>query len=226
MLAARGHEDRFELLNRNAVAATVRAAAGQAHVGGSIGPCGQILQPFGDADPGAVAESFRRQIALLASAGVTMLLVETMIDLQEAQLALRAAREVAPDLPVLATMTFDLTPRGFFTLMGNPVDAAMAGLAEAGATIVGSNCGNGSTTMVQLAREIRAATQLPVAIQPNAGLPEHREGQLVHPETPEEMTGHARELLQLGVQVLGGCCGTTPAHTRALRTLLENGVRP
>jgi methionine synthase I (cobalamin-dependent) len=90
-------------------------------------------------------------------------------------------------------------------------------LTEAGADVLGSNCGNGSEIMVEIAREFRARTNLPVAIQPNAGLPEHRDGGVVYPETPDFMAGQARVLRDSGVAVIGGCCGTTPAHIRAIR---------
>jgi 5-methyltetrahydrofolate--homocysteine methyltransferase len=120
----------------------------------------------------------------------------------------------------MATMTFESTRRGFFTVMGVSVAHAIKGLSEAGADILGSNCGNGSVEMVAIAREFRALTGRPIAIQPNAGLPEPRDGSLVYPETPEFMAEQARRLLAAGVAIVGGCCGTTPAHVRALREIV------
>jgi methionine synthase I (cobalamin-dependent) len=105
--------------------------------------------------------------------------------------------------------------------MGVSVEQAVRGLSEAGADILGSNCGNGSVTMVAIAREFRALTGLPIAIQPNAGLPEPLDGSLVYPETPEFMAEQARGLLAAGVAIIGGCCGTTPAHVRALRGIVS-----
>jgi 5-methyltetrahydrofolate--homocysteine methyltransferase len=118
-------------------------------------------------------------------------------------------------------MTFDPTPRGFFTIMGTDVAAAAAGLAEAGADAVGSNCGNGIAIMVEIAREFRRHTQLPLVIQSNAGLPELKDGQIVYPETPELMAARVDELVEAGVSILGGCCGTTPEHTRAMRRVVD-----
>jgi 5-methyltetrahydrofolate--homocysteine methyltransferase len=133
----------------------------------------------------------------------------------------RAARDVAPAIPVLATMTFDPTPRGYFTIMGVTVPAAAAGLEQAGADAVGSNCGNGVEQMIAIAREFRAASRLPVVIQPNAGLPRTVEGRTVYDESPEFLAAKARELVGLGVSIIGGCCGTTPDHIRALRAMVD-----
>jgi 5-methyltetrahydrofolate--homocysteine methyltransferase len=143
--------------------------------------------------------------------------VETMTDLAEASLAIAAAREIAGPTPVMATMTFDETPRGFFTIMGVDVPTAASGLAAAGADLVGSNCGNGSQKMVRIAADFAACTDLPLIIQSNAGLPELVQGEVVYRETPEFMAERAREMVALGVKVVGGCCGTTPAHIAAMR---------
>jgi len=157
---------------------------------------------------------------------VDCVIVETMTDLTEATMAVRAAKEVAPAVPVLATMTFDHTPRGYFTIMGVSVAAAAAGLADAGADAVGSNCGTGIEHMVAIAREFRRHTTLPLVIQANAGLPRTVGRETVYDETPEFMAGHARALLDIGVAVIGGCCGTTPAHTAALRAMVDRSTRP
>ena len=220
-LAAYGLDDRTEEINRLAVEAVREVVEGRAYVSGSCGPCGRTLLPYGDAEPDDVRASFRRQMKGLVEAGIDVLCIETMTDLAEAKLAIEAARGVSVDIPVMATMTFDATPRGFYTIMGVDVPSAAAGLLEAGANLVGSNCGNGIENMVAIAREFRACTDAPMLIQSNAGLPQLVGGEVVYNETPEFMAGHARELLELGVQVIGGCCGTTPAHIRALRGALR-----
>ena len=220
-LAAYGLAARADEINRRAVAA-VRAAAGdRAHVAASVGPSGRILKPYGDADPDVVQLSFRQQIGHLVAAGADAIVIETMTDLREATLAVEAAKDVAPAIPVLATMTFDRTPRGFFTSMGVTIPEAAAGLARAGADVIGSNCGNGSENMLAIARTFRAATALPLLMQANAGLPAVRAGELVYAETPEFMAEQAAAMLTSGVAILGGCCGTTPAHIRALRSLVD-----
>jgi 5-methyltetrahydrofolate--homocysteine methyltransferase len=213
-------------VNRRAVEAVKRAVAGRALVSASVGPTGQLLEPYGDTSPDAAEAAFAEQIAVLAEAGADVLCIETMGDLVEATRAVRAAREVAPGLPVMATMTFEPTPRGYFTVMGVSVEKAVQGLEAAGADVVGSNCGTGIEDMVKIARVMAAATRLPLLIQPNAGLPESRDGRVVYDETPETMAARVPELLDLGVAVVGGCCGTTPDHTRALRRAVDAWRRP
>ena len=161
------------------------------------------------------------QAQALVEAGVDAITIETMTDLREATIALQAVRDISADLPLLATMTFDRTPRGFFTVMGVNIERAAKGLAEAGAEVVGSNCGNGSETMVEIAREFARCTDAPLLIQPNAGLPKLIEGKNVYGESPEFMATQAAALLDLGVKIIGGCCGTTPGHIRALRALVN-----
>ena len=212
-----GLDAQTEAINRAAVEAVRRVAGGRAYVSASVGPSGHLLKPYGDGDPAEIAAGFERQIGVLAAAGADLVCIETMIDLAEAVLAVRAARAVAPALPVMATLTFERTRRGFFTVMGASVERAVHGLLEAGADILGSNCGNGSEVMVEIAREFRARTGRPIAIQPNAGLPEPRGGETVYPETPEFMAEQAKALVRAGVSIIGGCCGTTPEHVRALR---------
>ena len=211
-------------VNRQAVEAVKRAVAGRALVSASVGPSGQILEPYGDTSPDAVEAAFAEQIEALAAAGADVLCIETMSDLTEATCAVRAARAVAPRLPVMATMTFEPHPRGYFTVMGVSVERAARGLEEAGADVVGSNCGTGIADMVGIARLFRASTARPVLVQPNAGLPQTRDGQLVYDETPEAMAARVAELLSLGVAIVGGCCGTTPDHVRAIRRAVDAWV--
>ncbi len=211
-------EDETERINGCAVDLLRDVAAGRAWIAASVGPTGAILKPYGDAEEGELLDCFARQIGALA--GADLILIETMIDVREATLAVRAARTAAPGKPVLATMTFDSTPRGFFTIMGSSIERAAAGLEEAGADAIGSNCGNGIEKMVEIARELSSHTGLPLVVQSNAGLPESRDGRVVYPETPDFMADKARALIDLDVAVIGGCCGTGPEHIRALRGLL------
>jgi 5-methyltetrahydrofolate--homocysteine methyltransferase len=210
-------EHEVERINRAAVTAVRRAAGERAYVSASIGPSGQLLKPFGDAEPSEIAESFAVQAGILAEAGVDLFCVETMTDLAEARLAVAAARAAAPDLPIIATMTFEPTRRGFRTVMGVSIEEAAAGLGEAGADILGSNCGNGIEAMVPIAQAFRACTVLPLSVRANAGLPDSRQGVLVYPESPEFFAERVARLRAAGVQIIGGCCGTTPEHVRAMR---------
>lgn len=219
-LAAYGLEGKAAEINRAGVLAARAAAGDRAYVSASCGPSGRMLRPYGDTAPEAVLESFAVQMAALAEAGADLILIETMTDLSEAVLAVQAARRAAPALPVAATMTFDRTRRGFFTMMGASIPAACERLAAAGADALGANCGNGIETMVLAAAELRSATRLPIVIQANAGLPEVVDGRLSYAETPEFFAEKARALADSGVAVVGGCCGTTPGHIAALRKML------
>lgn len=219
-LAQHRMAERFEDVNRLAVA-VVRAAIGnRAFISASIGPTGRLLEPFGDADPREVLRGFTLQARLLAAAGCDLVCIETMTDLQEAELAVRAVRSVSASLPIVACMTFDLTPRGPHTMMGVSVPQAATTLAAAGANLVGANCGTGVEEMQVVARAFLECSSVPVAVQPNAGLPVRREGEIVHPESPEQFAAALAPLAAAGVRLLGGCCGTTPAHIAALRQAL------
>ncbi|MCA1733206.1 MAG: homocysteine S-methyltransferase family protein [Acidobacteria bacterium] len=215
-LAQHHLEDRFDEVNRLGVGIVRDTVKGRAFVSASIGPTGRLLAPLGDADPGEVFAGFERQAAVLSAAGADLLCVETMTDLAEAVLALRAARSVAPSLPIIAMMTFEWTPRGAFTVMGVSVPAACDRLGAAGADLVGANCGGGIDEMVRVAEEFLGSTSLPVAIQPNAGLPRLERGRLRYPATPEAFAAALAGLASKGVRIVGGCCGTTPDHIRAL----------
>jgi len=219
-LSSFGLADRTEDINTLAVAAVRRAVGDKAYVSASVGPTGRLLLPFGDTDPAEMAAAFARQAAALAAAGVDLFCVETMTDLNEATLAVSAIRAAAPRVPIMATMTFEQTRRGFYTVMGVSISAAAKGLHSAGADIVGSNCGFGLDTMIEIARQFKQHAAVPVAIQANAGIPVTRHGETVYPETPDDVVSKLPELLATGVQIIGGCCGTTPEHIRALRALI------
>ena len=221
-----GLDGRAEEINRAAVETLRQVVADRALVSASVGPSGRILAPYGDAERDVVFESFRRQTGALVEAGADLICVETMIDINEARLAIEAARSHSGDIAIMATMTFDSTPRGFFTTMGVTVEQACSELIAAGADVVGSNCGNGIDTMVELAREFTATSPVPVMIQSNAGLPEHRDDELIYPESPEYMASRVDELIDLGVKIIGGCCGTGPDHIRAIRAAVDSNCRP
>jgi len=224
-LAKAGLESSMADINRAAVEAVRGTVGDRAFVSASVGPSGLILKPYGDSDPVSVYDSYRSQVEVLASAGADIICVETMTDIAEAVLAVKAAKEAAPGIPVMATMTFDATPRGFFTIMGVTVPRAAKELAVAGADVIGSNCGNGIDNMVKIAREYRACSDLPVIIQSNAGLPETRGGNLVYPETPEYIATRVKALIEAGVSIIGGCCGTAPEHIVAIRREVDWIIR-
>ncbi|HWR83905.1 MAG TPA: homocysteine S-methyltransferase family protein [Candidatus Deferrimicrobium sp.] len=217
-------EGKMKEINAAAVRAVRKIVREKAYSYASCGPSGRLLKPHGDVEPDAVYESFRQQAEVLVNEGVDMVCVETMTDLIEAVLAVKAFKSVAPDLPVAACMTFDSTPRGFFTVMGVTPARGAVELAKAGAEIIGSNCGYGIDHMIAVAQEFRKHTSLPLIIQPNAGLPQMQGGALIFPETPEFMAGRCHQLIECDVGIIGGCCGTTPDHIAAVRKAVDDFV--
>jgi 5-methyltetrahydrofolate--homocysteine methyltransferase len=216
-------EDRTEEINWNAVKAVRGVAGDRAYVSGSIGPTGAVLKPYGDAAEDEVYGAFERQVRVLVDAGVDLFCVETMFDLREATLAVRAAKALSPNTPVMASMTFDATPKGYYTIMGTNIEESAAGLVEAGADVVGTNCGFGIEKMIGIARELVHHASVPVIVQSNAGLPEVRGGEVMYAESPEFMADRIANLIELPVSVIGGCCGTSPEHIRAIRERLDRG---
>ncbi|MBM3307714.1 MAG: homocysteine S-methyltransferase family protein [Candidatus Eisenbacteria bacterium] len=227
-LDAIGERSRFAEINRAAVAIARRAAgagergaAGGAKapvlVAGDLGPTGRLVRPLGDLSFGDAYEAYRAQAALLAECGVDLIIVETMIDLREAKAALLAARD-ATGLPVVVTMTFDehfTTPTGT-----DPVTAATV-LSSMGAFAVGANCSTGPSPMVEVVGRMAQSCRAPIIAQPNAGMPETHDGKAVYATTPDEFAAEASRLVAAGASMLGGCCGTTPAHIEALARAVE-----
>jgi len=221
-LAQYSLDDQTENINIAAVRAVRSVIGDRAYLSASCGPCGKILKPYGDVDPDEVFEGFKRQMAALIGEGVDMICIETMTDLNEAKLAIKAVRLITADIPVCATMTFDSTSRGFFTIMGVSIEQATNQLIESGVDIVGSNCGNGIENMVKITAEFRKHTDCPLIIQSNAGLPKLVGDQVVYSESPEFMAEKCRELMRLGVNIVGGCCGTKPDHISCFRKEVDN----
>jgi 5-methyltetrahydrofolate--homocysteine methyltransferase len=215
-----GLGDRLAEVNRNA-ARIARSVADERGllVAGDLGPTGELLAPLGSMTPEEAQAVFAEQLAALVDGGVDLVLVETLSDLGEADAALAAARQVAPHLPVIVTMSFDTNLR---TMMGvRPADA-VAHLAAAGADAVGANCGRGPEEMEVIAGEMaRARTgDLLLVAQSNAGLPQVVGDHFEYDATPGELAAHANRLGELGIDLVGGCCGSTPEHLAAMRAIL------
>jgi len=220
-LAEYGLSEKTEEINQLAVQYIRESVGSDVIVSGSCGPSGKLLEPYGDGKPEEIKAGFIRQIGALIESGVDVICIETMIDLQEALLAVQAARSISSEIPVMATMTFDKTPRGYFTIIGNSIADAIASLRAAGADVVGSNCGNGLDKMIDIAQEFKQLTALPIMIQSNAGQPEYSDGRLVYRETPDYFAERIHQLITIGVAVIGGCCGTTPEHIRVIRRIVD-----
>ena len=214
MLKKYDHGDRIEELNRLGAEHARSAAPPGRFVLGSIGPTGEFLEPSGTATKAQMLDVFAEQARGLAAGGVDAFCIETMSDLGEITLAIAACKEQT-GLPVVATMTFDKGPRGFFTMMGiTPADAAVK-LVEAGADVVGSNCGLPIEAMLEIVTAMRGATDSPILTHINAGIPKIEKGVIVYPDTPEHMAADMPNIVEAGANVVGGCCGTGPDHVRA-----------
>ena len=220
MLGKYGFADSVTEFNRLA-AEHARSVAPQGHyVIGSVGPTGEFVAPLGEISEKTMLDAFSKQIIALADGGVDGINIETMTALDEAKLAIKAAK-FNTDLPVMTTITVDKGPRGFFTMMGVTPKNAVHELQRAGADVVGSNCGNGIDVMIEVALEMRQESEKPLLIHSNAGIPVIRKGQIIYPETPAYMAKRFKILADMGINIIGGCCGTTPAHITALRKSLK-----
>ena len=216
-----GLADRAAELNE-AAAAISRKAAGDQYVLGSVGPTGQILM-MGEVTPEEIYESFKIQVIALENGGADAIIIETMTDLDEARLAVRAAKENT-DCEVICTMTFEKTLNGDFrSMMGVSPTEMVNELLPEGVDIIGANCGNGIEGMIQIVKEIRMADAgIPVLVHANAGMPYFDEGRTSFPETPEQTAGFVQEIINAGVNIIGGCCGTTPEHIRQIARVVRS----
>jgi len=205
-------------LAKQAVAHLKEKQAGEAWVAGSVGPLGVRLEPLGKTGLDEARAAFAEQIRALADAGADLLIIETMPALNEAREALLAAEETAPDLPVLVMVTVDDDSN---CLDGSSPQQAAALLTEWGASAIGVNCSTGPTTVLTAIEAMRSATTLPIAAMPNAGMPRAVEGRNIYLCSPEYMASFARKAIAAGAQVVGGCCGTTPNHIRAMRSAMR-----
>lgn len=212
-LAAHGLEEQVHEINRRGVEISREAARGRALVFASMGPTGKLLMT-GETSPGELAGVFAEQAGALAAAGADALVIETMSDLGEALPAVAAAQ--ATGLPVVACMVFDAGKDKDRTMMGATPEQVAAALDAAGADVIGANCGVGIEQYVPVCRRLKAATQRPIWIKANAGLPSLEGGRVVYHTTPEAFAEHVPSLIMSGADFLGGCCGTTPDFIRAV----------
>lgn len=210
-------------INEAAARISRQAAGDRCWVIASIGPTGKMLL-LGDVTEEDLYNAFKEQAVALEKGGADAVCIETMSALDEATLAIRAARENT-GLEVICTFTFERTVNGDYrTMMGvSPRDAAIAAV-EAGADIIGTNCGNGIERMIEIVREMREVSpDTPILVHANAGLPKNVAGVDVFPETPEDMARQVKALVAAGANIVGGCCGTTPAHIAAMRAAISQG---
>jgi 5-methyltetrahydrofolate--homocysteine methyltransferase len=214
--------DRTAAINETAARISRRAAGDDHWVIASVGPTGTMLVT-GDVTEQELYTAFREQAVALEKGGADAVCIETMSDIEEAVCAIKAARENT-GLEIICTFTFEKTVRGDYrSMMGlDPATAARRAI-EAGAHIVGTNCGNGMRRMIDIVREMHAAApDAPILVHANAGLPRTVNGVIIFPESPAMMAELVPQLVEAGADIVGGCCGTTPAHIRAIKETVAN----
>ncbi len=212
-LERHGLADKVAEVNRAGAEISKRAAGDQTLVFASVGPTGKMLM-MGDVTEEELLAAFSEQVQALAAGGADGLVIETMSDLGEAKVALKACK--ATRLPVVASMVYDAGTDFDRTMMGTTVEQATQELTEAGADVIGSNCGQGIEGFVKLCAKMKSNTDLPIWIKGNAGLPEMVDGKAIYKTTPEEFASFAQPLLEAGADFIGGCCGTSPDFIRVL----------
>ncbi len=212
-----GLEDQVEAYNIAAARLAKEAIGDKGYVAASVGPTGQIVEDEGgNVSEDDLYQAFTAQVTALAQGGADAFCIETMSSITEAVQAIKAAKDHTT-LPVICTFTFEPGARGFRTMMGaDPVTACTAAV-EAGADVVGANCGNGIANMIAITRDIRAALPAtPILIHANAGMPVLEGEKTVFTETPADMAARVAELIAAGANIIGGCCGTNPQHIAAM----------
>lgn len=221
-------QNRVDELNRTAailLRAEVEAAGGQALVAGDIGPSGEILAPLGTLEFNEAVDGFAEQAAALIAGGVDVIWIETMSDLEEVHAALDGVRRVAPDFPIITTMTFDTHGH---TMFGVSPEKAIRTLSGWGAAAIGGNCGNGPEEILAVIQKMHAAMpEVTLVAKSNAGIPQLIKGKSVHSASPADMAQCALDVHRAGARIIGGCCGNTPAHLQAMaEALFKSNARP
>ncbi|MCP4374597.1 MAG: methionine synthase [bacterium] len=215
-----GFEDRVREFNLAGARNSLAGAPG-AMVVGSVGPTGEFIQPLGSMTAEEMENVFSEQISALLEAGLKAICIETMTAIEEAVAAVRAARKLDAQIDIITTFTFDITPNGPKTMMGVDPEQVAQQLPQAGANILGANCGNGIEQMIEITKEFRKHSDLPILVHANAGLPELVDGQTVFRQGPEVMSSHVKTIVEAGANIIGGCCGTTPEHIAAMKAVLN-----
>ncbi len=208
-------------VNRAGVELARRAAGQGRYVLGNVSSTGQLLEPYGTYKESQFYEAFKEQAGILAESGVDGFLIETVFDLREAMCALRACKENF-SLPVIVSIAFSTIDNGGRTMMGDSVEQCAANLTEAGADVIGANCGDlDPAQMAVIVSLFRSTTTLPIIAQPNAGKPRLVEDKTLFDMAPEPFAAGIAECLGAGARLVGGCCGTSPEHIRAVAGILE-----
>jgi 5-methyltetrahydrofolate--homocysteine methyltransferase len=224
-LTLHGFGNRVSEFNRAAVELARSSCPDKKFVAGSVGPSGEFLEPMGTTTYEMLYDIFHEQIGALISAGVDLIIIETMSDVTEVRAAATAARDINPNIPLVLSMTFERSPSGFFTMMGTSPDQTVRAFEQLHPDAVGANCGTGAPEMIELMKIFASLTSLPLLAQANAGKPVLKDNAYFYNETPQQRGQYASELVDIGVRIIGGCCGTTPAHISAIRSTVDEKRR-
>jgi 5-methyltetrahydrofolate--homocysteine methyltransferase len=216
-LSGFGLEDKTYQINLAGAQLARKVAKDQAYVAGSIGPTGKMMEPYGNLTFDDAKAAFKAQIEALVQGGVDLILIETMSDLREAKAAVLAAREVC-QLPIICQMSY---PQEGRTMMGADPAAAVIALQAMGVEVVGANCGSGPSGMLDVIGKMAEQSTVPLSAQPNAGLPKYVDGRFIYLSTPEYLADYAKRFIEAGASIIGGCCGTTPAHIAAMASIIK-----
>jgi len=221
-LGRHGFSDKVKEINTAAAKIARRAAGKERYVLGDIGPSGDFLQPLGNLEPEKLEDAFAEQAKVLSAGGVDGFIIETMTALDEMTIAIEAVKSVCGDLPIFASMAFDKVAGGFKTMMGVDIKSAVAKMVALGVDAVGFNCGTATLDeYTELAgKYVLAVKQLGkdvlIFAEPNAGKAELVDGRAVYKVSPEDFAAAAEKIHSLGINIIGGCCGTVPEHIKAI----------
>jgi 5-methyltetrahydrofolate--homocysteine methyltransferase len=213
-----GLKDKVREINIKGVEIAKRASEGKAFVAGSIGPLDKLLEPFGEVKLEEAREIFREQASYLIEGGVDLIILETFHSLLELKTAVLAIKDLAPSLPIVAQMSFSQEARTSMGVAPSSLAVVMEGL---GVDVVGANCGSGPEGILEVLDEMAKCTNLPLSALPNAGFPRYYEGRTIFPSSPQYFEKFAEEALKKGAKLIGGCCGTTPEHIKAVSKLAK-----
>ena len=219
-LMAHKHGSSIEDYNKKAVENAREVCPYEGYIAGDIGPSGVFLPPVGHGTIEGFEENFLEQAEILVNAGVDLFFIETMVDLKEAEAAVKAVKQISK-VPIFASISYQKTKKGYFTIMGNSVEECVSSLQYLGIDAVGANCTISSNEMIDLILEIKQYTDLPIIAKPNAGKPQLVEGKTVYQTTPVDFAKDIKQMVENGAKIVGGCCGSNPEFIEKINYLVK-----
>lgn len=216
-----GYENRIYEFNKAGAEIAKKVCPKGKFIAGSIGPTGEFLQPLGSSTISDLEEVFKEQITGLIEGGIDVLFIETMSHIDEIKAAIVAAQKINKKIPLVASMSFEKSASGYRTIMGTGIPEFIEEMKKLPVIAIGANCGKGAEEIIDIMEEFRQLTDMPLIAQANAGLPETKDNKIIYTETPEQRGELTRVLLSEKVNIIGGCCGTTPEHITSIRQTIN-----